>query len=215
MRKNLTDIVVVLDRSGSMISCEKDMEGGLNTFIEEQKKVEGYADFTLVQFDDQYEVVHNGVDINHVTHVSFMPRGSTALYDAIGKAIATTGDRLNTMTEDERPGAVIFMIITDGGENASKEYTKQQINEMITHQQDKYDWNFMFLGANQDSFAVGSSIGLKATNISNYSTVKSSDVFAVMNSKFTSTRGLLNTGATGQNISASLGYTQEERETIE
>lgn len=113
MRADLTDITVVVDRSGSMASCRKDAVGGLNTFIDEQKKQPGHATFTLIQFDDKYEVVHNGIQLNDVPACDLVPRGSTALLDAIGKGIVTTGERLKALLEDQRPGLVVFVILTE------------------------------------------------------------------------------------------------------
>lgn len=165
---NYTDIVVVLDRSGSMASVVNDTVGGFNSFVEEQKKQEGNARLTLVQFDTQYEMVHNGLDIQKVPSLEFSPRGGTALLDAIGRAINDTGARLRSLPEKERPDKVIFVIITDGEENSSREFGHARIRDMIKHQSDKYSWEFVFLGANQDSFAVGGNIGITIGNILNY-----------------------------------------------
>ena len=160
MRNDLTDVTVVLDRSGSMQSCRDDAEGGLNTFIEEQKKQPGETLFTLVQFDTEYEFVHKGKPIRDVGPCELVPRGMTALLDAVGRAIAETGERLAAMPEPDRPGLVVFVIVTDGQENSSKEYTKPQIKEMIERQQNDYKWQFTFLGANQDAFAEAHGIGI-------------------------------------------------------
>lgn len=163
MRSNLTDITVVMDRSGSMQACRSDAEGGLNRFIEDQKKQPGEALFTLVQFDTEYEFVHNGVPIQSVPHCSLVPRGSTALLDAIGRAIIETGERLAKMPEPERPGLVILVILTDGQENSSREFSKAQVQEMIQHQQDVYKWQFVYLGANQDAFAEAANLGIQGS----------------------------------------------------
>ena len=174
MRKELTDITVVMDRSGSMVSCQSDAEGGLNQFVKDQLKEPGEAVFTLVQFDDVYEVVHDGVRLQDVPHISLVPRALTALYDAVGKAINVTGERLLKLAEADRPGLVVFMIITDGLNNASREFSIDQIKEKIQHQENEYSWKFIFLGANMDAFAAGGSLGVRASGIANYtpSTVK-------------------------------------------
>jgi len=129
-----TDITVVLDRSGSMESIAGDVIGGLNTFVRAQAQVEGEACFTLVQFDDHYEVVHAHVpvqDVPPLTDQTYVPRGSTALLDAIGRTIVATGARLAMMAEADRPQVVIFAVQTDGLENASREFTRQQVFDMI------------------------------------------------------------------------------------
>ena len=160
MRTDLTDITVVMDRSGSMQSRRTDAEGGLNAFIEKQKTEPGEAVFTLVQFDNVYEFVHTAVPIKSVPPYTLVPRGgSTALLDAVGRAINETVHRLAKMNEADRPGLVIFVIITDGEENSSKEFKKAQIKAMIQHQTAVYGWQFTFLGANQDAFAEGGGIG--------------------------------------------------------
>lgn len=121
MNTNLTDITVVIDRSGSMASCRADAQGGLNTFIKTQASEPGEALLTLVQFDNQYEIVHRGVPIKDVPKFALVPRGGTALFDALGRAINDTGARLAAMQEADRPGLVMFAIVTDGDENSSRE----------------------------------------------------------------------------------------------
>lgn len=160
MRKDLSDITVVLDRSGSMNVCQSDAEGGLNRFVEDQKKLPGEAFFTLVQFDNEYEFVHRAVPIRNVPHCSLVPRGSTALLDAVGRAIVETGERLAKMPEADRPGLVVFVILTDGQENASQEFSKKKVQEMISHQQGVYKWQFIYLGANQNAFAEAGDLGI-------------------------------------------------------
>jgi hypothetical protein len=160
VRQDLTDITVVMDRSGSMEACRTDAEGGLNQFVEDQKRQGGEALFTLVQFDHEYEFVHKGVPVRDVPRLTLVPRGSTALLDALGRAIVETGERLTAMPEADRPGLVVFVILTDGGENASREYTRAKVKEMVEHQQNAYKWKFTYLGANQDAFAEAGSIGI-------------------------------------------------------
>lgn len=164
MDANYTDITIILDRSGSMFSIKPDMEGGLNTFIEEQKKVEGKCLVTLHQFDYDYDTVFENKTLTETPKIVIHPRGGTALLDAIGKTIDNLGSRLKKMSESERPGKVIVMIITDGEENSSSKFNKSQINEMISHQQEKYNWQFIFLGANQDAIEEASSLGILRSN---------------------------------------------------
>ncbi len=165
MRTDLTDITMVIDRSGSMQSIRTDAEGGINSFIEQQKQEPGEANLTLVQFDTEYEFVHSGVPIKQVPAFKLIPRGSTALLDAVGRAINETGARLAAVAESQRPGLVVFVIVTDGQENSSREFTRDQIRTMVEHQQSAYKWQFTFLAANQDAFAAGGSMGIAQDGI--------------------------------------------------
>lgn len=158
---NYAHISVVVDRSGSMWNIQEDAEGAVNNFIEEQKKVPGRATFTLAQFDDVYDVVYENVDLQSVGSYHLQPRGVTALLDAIGRTINSTGEYLAGLTEDERPGTVVFVIATDGLENASTEFTKDQIKKLIEQQTNDYSWRFVFLAANQDAIATGASLGMQ------------------------------------------------------
>src|SRR5215212_2259363 len=166
-----TDITVVLDRSGSMESIAGDVIGGLNTFIRAQAQVEGEACFTLVQFDDQYEVVHAHVpvqDVPPLTHQAYVPRGTTALLDAIGRTIVATGSRFAMMAEADRPQVVVFAVQTDGFENASQEFSRQQVSDMLRHQETKYAWQFVFLAADQDAIAEGGRMGFASASALDY-----------------------------------------------
>ncbi len=163
--KNKTDITIILDRSGSMESVKSDTIGGFNSFLSEQQKVEGEASLSLVQFDDQYEVVYTDKDINSadkLTENTFQPRGMTALYDAVGRTINSVGQRLADLNENDRPDKIVFVILTDGFENASKEFSAVKINQMISHQKDTYKWEFIFIGANQDAVLSAQAIGISA-----------------------------------------------------
>jgi uncharacterized protein YegL len=162
-RKGLTEIVMVIDRSGSMASIKDDAIGGLNTFIEAQQKVKGEANLTAVLFDDEYILYHDAVDIKKVelfNEETYVPRSMTALLDAIGKTANDVGERLRKTNEKDRPEKVLFVILTDGFENASREFTKPQIVEMIDHQREKYNWEFAFLAANQDAIQEGGGYGI-------------------------------------------------------
>src|SRR5215213_866596 len=164
--KNKTDITIILDRSGSMESVKQDTIGGFNNFLGEQQKVEGEASLSLVQFDDQYEVVYEDKDIvsaDRLTEATFQPRGSTALFDAVGRTINSLGRRLAALAEEMRPDKVLLVIMTDGFENASQEFTAAKISEMINHQRSVYNWEFMFIGANQDAVLSAREIGIQAS----------------------------------------------------
>jgi hypothetical protein len=163
--KNKTDITIILDRSGSMDSVKSDTIGGFNSFLSEQQKVEGEATLSLVQFDDQYEVVYLDKDINSadkLTDATFQPRGLTALLDAVGRTINSVGQRLAALSEQERPDKVLLVVMTDGFENASREFNAAKIGEMINHQRNNYKWEFMFIGANQDAVLSAKEIGIPA-----------------------------------------------------
>lgn len=173
MKQDYTDITVVLDRTGSMKDIAKDIIGGFNTFLETQKKISGMATFTLIQFDSQnpYEVVENAVNIKNaknLTPLTFVPRAYTPLLDSLGMTITRTGERLAAMREEDRPDQVIFVVITDGEENASKEYTRDMVNSMIESQTNVYNWEFIFLAANQDAIQTGASMGFQANKSMTY-----------------------------------------------
>jgi uncharacterized protein YegL len=171
MKENYCHISIVLDRSGSMAKISLDTIGGLNTFIEDQKNVDGYATVSLTQFDNIVENVFEFInlkDVNLDRDYRFIPRGMTALYDAIGSSIVKTGESLSKISESDRPSKVIFVIITDGEENASREYEYNKIQEMIKHQSDIYSWEFIFLGANIDAVSTAISLGIKGSNSITY-----------------------------------------------
>ena len=156
--KKEMDIVFLLDRSGSMGGMEEDTIGGYNSYLKEQKNKN--VKVTTVLFDDQYEILHQRKNINEVdslTKNEYYVRGCTALLDAIGKTIK--------FLDAKKPKKVLFVITTDGMENASREYNKQMIKEMI---EGHNNWEFMYIGANIDSFSEGGSIGIKNKNIANY-----------------------------------------------
>lgn len=166
MNSNLTEIIFLLDRSGSMGGLESDTIGGFNAFIENQRKLEGKTLVTGVLFDDQYEVVWNGAEAEKVklTTEEYFVRGCTALLDAVGKTILDVGYRLSKTNEADRPGKVIYVITTDGFENASREFTYKKVKELIKHQQEKYNWEFIFLGANIDAEKEADSLGINIEN---------------------------------------------------
>lgn len=171
MKKGLTETIFILDRSGSMGHLTEDTIGGYNAMLEQQKKDPGEAKITTVLFNDNYYMLHNCVDVNEVlpmTRIDYTAYGMTALLDAIGMTIDFVGKRLARTPEDERPEKVIFVITTDGAENASVEYTKSKVKEMIEHQKDVYNWTFMFLGANIDAVGEARDLGISAQFARNY-----------------------------------------------
>lgn len=171
MNDNLTEIAFILDRSGSMQSMVEPAISGFNRLIREQQQESGSARFTLVLFDDHYEVPFHSVPIAEVVELdtsTFVPRGSTALLDAIGRTIDELGAKLAAMPEADRPGQVIIAILTDGEENASRHFTWQDISGRIRHQTMNYEWKFLFLGANQDAIATAGRMNIQAADSSNF-----------------------------------------------
>jgi hypothetical protein len=171
MKKGLTEIIFVLDKSGSMSNFTEDTIGGFNSFIDDQRGKEGEANISLFLFNQEYKNVFKRVPINMVSHIgkeTYSPSGTTALLDAVGFAIDEMGRVYASLNENERPENVIFCITTDGLENSSKEFNKKNIADKIKHQENNYGWNFVFFGANIDSFAEAGSIGVSSQATSNY-----------------------------------------------
>lgn len=170
-KPNTAHIAVVLDRSGSMSSVLDATIEGFNAFLSKQKETAGEATMTLVQFDDKYEVNYENrplKDVPLLSRETFIPRGWTALLDAVGKTINSVGEQLRKLPESERPEKVIVVIQTDGQENKSSEFTASQIQKMIAHQREKYDWQFVFLGANIDAFATATTFSIPHTMVLQY-----------------------------------------------
>lgn len=162
--KNSTDITIILDRSGSMGSIKSATIEGVNSFLNDQKKDELKSVVSFMQFDDIYETVYVGKNIDKVQYLndtSFQPRGLTALLDAIGKSISATKKRIKQLPKKKRPDNVIVAIITDGMENASKQYSRTQIFNKIRKREEKNDWKFIFIAANQDAILEAQKFGIK------------------------------------------------------
>lgn len=153
-------ICLLIDRSGSMRSIQHAAEDGINEFIRSQASQPGKRTIRLVHFDDFYQVVFPSRPAQDCPSYSLVPRGMTALYDAMGTSITEFGAELSALPEDERPGAVIFAVMTDGMENSSREFTVSQIKQMVSHQEQSYNWQFMYLGANQDAVLTAQQIGI-------------------------------------------------------
>lgn len=163
MKKGLTELVFTLDKSGSMSGLEKDTIGGYNSMLEKQKAVEGECRITTVLFDNNYELLHDRIDIRAVSPITekeYQVGGSTALLDAIGRTIHKIGNAQKNTDDDYRAEKVMFIIITDGDENASREYSADKVKAQIERQKTKYGWEFIFLGANIDAVQTAGRFGI-------------------------------------------------------
>lgn len=170
-RDDLTEIVCILDRSGSMDEIKDDAIGGFNSFLEEQRKVPGEAGVTLMLFDNEFMMAYDGqalADVPALTETTYVPRGSTALYDAIGRTVNHVEARIRSMSEDDKPSKVLVVILTDGMENASKEFNKGRVQKIIKDHETK-GWEFLYLKAGPDAFDEARMIGMSARNYANIS----------------------------------------------
>lgn len=171
MKKGLTELVFILDKSGSMGGLETDTIGGYNSMLAKQQEVEGECHITTVLFDNNYELLHDRIDIKAVSPISekeYQVGGSTALLDAIGRTIHKIGNAQKHTADDYRAEKVMFVIITDGEENSSREYLAEKIKAQIERQKEKYGWEFVFLGANIDAIETAGRFGISADRAQNY-----------------------------------------------
>lgn len=171
MKKDLTELVFILDRSGSMSGLESDTIGGYNAMLEKQKKESGEAIITTVLFDKEYELLHDRINLRGlapITSKEYFVRGTTALLDAVGKTINKIANVQKHTSEDERAEHVMFVITTDGMENASREFSYEKIKQIIESQKSKYGWEFIFLGANIDAIATAERFGISEDRATNF-----------------------------------------------
>ena len=204
----LTHIEFVLDRSGSMHSIKADIEGGFDAFIADQRTHPGPCTVSLAQFDNEYEPVFTAIDVNQVRPMNLEPRGSTAMLDAIGRSVVALGARLAALPDAERPGAVVVAIMTDGMENSSHEFTYAAIKELITRQEQAYNWQFLYMGADQDAIEVGASIGVRADRSLTYGRGKSREAYVATSQLTRKLKAAMVAGAP----MASVAYSDEDRE---
>ncbi|MDD2268698.1 MAG: VWA domain-containing protein [Eubacteriales bacterium] len=171
MKNGLSELVFILDKSGSMSGLESDTIGGYNSMLAKQQAVEGECFITTVLFDNNYELLHDRIDlkaVKSITEKEYQVGGSTALLDAIGKTISKIGNAQKNTTEDYRAEKVMFVIITDGEENASREYSAEKVKAIIERQKTKYGWEFIFLGANIDAVETAGRFGISADRAVDY-----------------------------------------------
>lgn len=171
MKTNITELVFILDRSGSMSGLEFDTIRGYNSMLKKQKEEKGEAIVTTVLFDDKYQLLHDRINIKGVsliTEKDYFVRGTTALLDAIGRTIQKISNAQKHTMENQRPDKTIFVITTDGMENASQEYTYEKIKSMVELEKEKYGWEFIFLGANIDAISTAARFGIASDRAANY-----------------------------------------------
>ena len=171
MKEGLTELVFILDKSGSMSGLEKDTIGGYNAMLEKQKAVDGECLITTVLFDNGYELLHDRIDIRAVSPITekeYVIGGSTALLDAIGRTISKIGNAQRHTADKYRAEKVMFVIITDGEENSSREYSSDKVKAQIERQKEKCGWEFVFLGANIDAVETASRFGIAPDRAQNY-----------------------------------------------
>lgn len=210
--QNLSHIYFLLDRSGSMSSIRTETIAGFDAFIAVQRKVTGKCSVTLAQFDDHFEEVYVDRDVHDVPTLDLSPRGSTALLDALGRLIATAGERLAALPEDERPGSVVVGVMTDGYENASREWSHERIKALIEQQTRDYHWEFLYLGADQDAIEEGSKMGFAATKSMSYSRGKADKVMADMGANIGAYRAAKVAGVAPAAASEMADFTKEQRD---
>lgn len=192
MKNNLTEVVFILDRSGSMSGLEGDTIGGFNSMLKKQREEEGDANVTTVLFDDEIEMLYKRVNIKEIKNITskdYYVRGCTALLDAIGYSINFMIN-VQKNKKEEKAKNVLFIITTDGYENASKEYTYEKIKKMITYEKERYNWQFLFLGANIDAISTARNFGISEEFASNYVSdeVGTQITYEVMNSAISNCR---------------------------
>jgi uncharacterized protein YegL len=211
MNKNYTHISMIIDRSGSMSSCWTDVKGGYAEIVKQNKEEPGKCTFTVATFDTEYNLLEDFTPIKDVKEeLTVNPRGGTALLDAIGKTIVSVGEKLAGMNEEDRPMKIMVVVQTDGYENASKEFKKEDIKKMIEEQTNVYKWQFQFIGASLESVNEAREWGFAASNVSTYNTGNSAATFSVLGEKMMSARS----ADTMDKYFASVAFSGEEKELL-
>lgn len=211
--RNYTHIVALIDRSGSMASIKSDAEGGVNSFVQKQKEVPGKASLDIYDFDTEFVLAQSLADVNDFKSYSLQPRGSTAMNDAICMAIDKTGEKLAKMDEKDRPSLLLFVIVTDGQENASRTFTHQQVKDKIKHQTDVYKWQFSFLCNDPTVAQYAVNSGMLLDSVAEYKNVRSA--LHVTGGKFAAMRSVMNSGASMDTVYALNAYTKEDKEEMQ
>ncbi len=210
-RSDLTHLFVLLDRSGSMQSIKSDIVGGFDAFVAEQRSATGECRMTLARFDNEYEQVFADLPIAQVGPLVLEPRGSTALLDSMARIIRDTGAWLAAMPEEERPGTVILGVMTDGMENASKEWTHAAVKALVEEQEEKYDWTISYLGANQDAIEVGARMGVARERSLTYAGGKVADAMAVYSESVDSLKAARAAGMDPKTAKRAAAFSRSQR----
>ncbi|PJI95126.1 VWA domain-containing protein [Luteimicrobium subarcticum] len=192
---NLTHLAMLLDRSGSMQAIKAATEKGFDLFLAEQRETPGRCTVTLAQFDDTYEEIYTDLDLREVPPLDLQPRGMTALLDSIGRLVQTTALRIAQLPEEQRPATVVVGIMTDGLENASKEFTHPAIKGLVAERETTFGWTFLYMGANQDAIEVGASLGVAAERSLTYDTANVDVAYAATSRALHDLRGAVAAGA--------------------
>lgn len=210
-----THIAAVVDRSGSMESIRTDTIGGFDAFIDRQRSHPGTSTVSLFQFDTHYDVVYRNRPIAEVPPLVLEPRGATALLDAIGRTVSTTRTDLAQLAEEERPGTVVVVIMTDGQENSSREFTYPVIRDLIETQQRLDGWTFLFLGADQDAIAAASRLGIPADTALSYGSDKSREAWDVASRSIGRLKAARQAGMPAPAAARAAAFTEQERDSTE
>ncbi len=212
---DFTVIQAIIDRSGSMETIRSDAEGGFNAFVADQRNQPGQCQLSLAQFDNEYEVVYTDRPLDEVPPLQIVPRGTTAMLDAIGRTVIDLGARLAAMPEDARPGTVLVAIVTDGLENASREFSYAAIKQLITQQEQVYNWTFLYLGADQDAIAQGAQMGIAAGRSLTYGRGSSGQAYEAMSGAVRRLRSAAADGLQAPEVRRAAEFTADERQQAE
>lgn len=211
MDSNYTHISMVIDRSGSMSSCWSDVKGGYAELVKQNKEAEGKCTFTVAAFDTEYDLLEDFTDIKDVKETLLVnPRGGTALLDAIGKTIVSVGEKLAKLDEQDRPMKVLMVIQTDGWENASREFKKDDVKKMIKDQTDVYKWEFQFIGASLESVEEAKSWGIKGSNASTVTLLENQEAWHTLGSKMKNMRA----ATTMDSYSMAATFTEDDKKVL-
>jgi uncharacterized protein YegL len=220
VKQNSSEIIFVVDRSGSMAKIADDMRGGFQAFIEEQKKLPGECKVTMARFNNTCETLYERKDLSEVPALDLQPQGGTALNDAVALTLQKVGQRLADTEEGERPEKILFVIITDGEENSSQEFQDtNKVLELITHQREKYSWEFIFLGASMNATQVAASMGIPQQNSVMFAANAGAQAQSVMRSASKAMMNYRSSGVIGASMgdhySMSVDELQEEEKKVE
>ena len=214
MRQDLTQLVIISDRSGSMSSSQEESQNAINHLIDEQKKEEGECQLTFVEFDDSYGVVYDA-GIKDAPQYFLMPRGMTALYDAVGRTINMVGEKLRNLPEADRPALVQVVISTDGLDNRSREFSKSRVAQMIKRQRDEFSWQFVFIGVEIDAESIAVDLNININNAVKIKRSKSRDAYAATSNKMALGRRAVSAGLNAVDAEQLLAYSKVEKEELD